>query len=241
MIPALSVEGVSFAYGDRRALDAVSFAAPAGRVTALLGVNGAGKTTLINLITRLFDAPEGRIAVCGHDVAQAPRAALARLGVVFQSRALDPTMTVAQNMAYSGALHGLPRDEAADRAQDALSRLGVADRMGERVGRLSGGQQRRVEIARALLHGPELLVCDEATVGLDIEARAGIVRDAHALAAEQGVGIVWATHLVDEILPEDRVVVLHRGRVRAETTAADLAGGGALSDAFLALTREGAA
>ena len=240
MTLALAVEGVSFAYGGRRALDDVSFAAPAGRVTALLGVNGAGKSTLINLITRLFDAPEGRIAVCGHDVAQAPRAALARLGVVFQSRALDPTMTVAQNMAFHGALHGLSRAEARARAAGALAGVGMTGFEDRRVAALSGGQQRRVEIARALLHDSALLVCDEATVGLDIEARAAIVRDVHALAAGKGVGVLWATHLVDEIDPADGVVVLHEGRILADATAREIAGGGALSDAFLALTREAA-
>lgn len=234
--PALDVSGLSFAYGPRKALDGVAFTAPAGAVTALLGVNGAGKTTLVNLVTRLFAAREGRIAICGHDLRDAPGEALARLGVVFQSRALDPNLSVAQNAAYHGALHGMTRREALRRAEAALGRVGLADRMGETVGRLSGGQQRRAEIAQALLHGPRLLVCDEPTTGLDIESRAAIVRDVHALAREEGVGVLWATHLVDEIDPGDGVVVLHAGKVLRTGRAADIAGDRALGDAFLALT-----
>jgi ABC-2 type transport system ATP-binding protein len=238
--PALSVEGVSFAYGARPALRDVSFRAERGAFTALLGVNGAGKSTLVNLITRLFDAPSGRIAVCGHDVARAPTEALRRLGVVFQSRALDPNLSVRENLTYAGALHGMGRRLARGRAAEALEKVGLADRMGERVRALSGGQQRRVEIARALMHRPELLLCDEATAGLDIDSRAAIVEAAHALAAESGVGVLWATHLVDEIRPDDPVVVLHQGAMRATGTAREIAGGGDLAEAFLAMTRAAA-
>jgi ABC-2 type transport system ATP-binding protein len=240
MDDALTVEGVSHAFGKTRALSEVSLGVPRGAFVALLGVNGAGKSTLFNLITRLYDTKAGRIAVCGHDIRRQPRQALRRLGVVFQSRALDPSLTVAQNMIYHGALHGLARREALARADEALGRMRLADRMGDRVAKLSGGQARRVEIARAMLHRPDLLLCDEATVGLDVESRAGIVADAHALAAEQGAGVLWATHLIDEIAPDDPVVVLHRGRVMARGRAADLAGAGGLTDAFLTLTREDA-
>lgn len=240
MDDALTVEGVSHAFGKTEALSDVSLSVPRGAFVALLGVNGAGKSTLFNLITRLFDTRTGRIAVCGHDVRRAPREALRRLGVVFQSRALDPSLTVAQNMIYHGALHGLGRREALARADAALGRMRLSDRMGLKVGRLSGGQARRVEIARAMLHRPELLLCDEATVGLDVESRAGIVADAHALAADEGAGVLWATHLIDEVAPDDPVAILHRGRIMARGRAADLAGPGGLTDAFLTLTREDA-
>jgi ABC-2 type transport system ATP-binding protein len=218
----------------------VSLDVPRGAFVALLGVNGAGKSTLFNLITRLYDTRTGRIAVCGHDIRQAPTQALRRMGVVFQSRALDPSLTVAQNVIYHGALHGVGRAEALRRGEAALGRMRLSDRMGDKVSALSGGQARRVEIARALLHDPQLLLCDEATVGLDVKSRAEIVADVHALAAERGAGVLWATHLIDEIAPDDRVVVLHRGRVLARGAAAEIAGEGALTDAFLALTREAA-
>ncbi|SEB07878.1 ATP-binding cassette domain-containing protein, partial [Rubrimonas cliftonensis] len=224
------------AFGRTRALDDVSFSAPRGAFTALLGVNGAGKSTLFNLVTRLFDTQSGEIAVCGHDVRAAPTAALRRLGVVFQSRALDPNLTVAQNIVYHGALHGLGRRAALARGEAVLARVAMAERMGDRVGRLSGGQARRVEIARALLHRPELLLCDEATVGLDVQSRTAIVADVHRLAADEGAGVLWASHLIDEVAAGDRVVVLHKGRVLAEGPAAEVAGGRPLTDAFLALT-----
>ncbi len=240
MDDALTVEGVSHAFGSNKALSEVSLSVPMGAFVALLGINGAGKSTLFNLITRLYDTQSGRIAVCGHDVRAAPTAALRTLGVVFQSRALDPSLTVAQNMVYHGALHGLPKGEALARGAAALAGVRMAERMDERVAKLSGGQARRVEIARALLHRPRLLLCDEATVGLDVQSRAEIVTDVHALAAEQGVGVLWATHLIDEVAAEDAVVVLHKGRVCAQGRAAEIAGSSGLTEAFLTLTREAA-
>lgn len=207
-----------------------------GSFTALLGVNGAGKTTLFNLVTRLYDSVSGTIAVCGHDIRTAPRQALAQLGVVFQSRALDGTLTVAQNFAYAGALYGLPHGECLKRGAALLERVGLADRIDDAVRNLSGGQQRRVEIARALLHRPRLLLCDEATVGLDIQSRKNIVDEVHALTADHGVGVLWATHLIDEVHRSDDVVVLHKGSVLRTGRASDLAGDGGLSDMFLSLT-----
>ncbi|MEL7138795.1 MAG: ATP-binding cassette domain-containing protein [Pseudomonadota bacterium] len=234
--PALEIEGLGHSFGKRRVLEDVSLTVKAGSFTALLGVNGAGKTTLFNLVTRLYDAREGRIAVCGHDIKRAPEAALGRLGVVFQSRALDPNLTVAQNFLYQGALHGLPREEARSRGAALMAGMGLDDAMETKLRALSGGQARRAEIAAALLHRPRLLLSDEATAGLDIQARAALVEDMHRLAAEEGVGVLWATHLVDEILPQDPVVALHKGRVVARDSAAAIAGEGSLADAFLALT-----
>jgi len=236
MAAALSIEGVSHSYGRVQALKDVTLAVAPGSFTVLLGVNGAGKTTLLNLVTRLFDTQTGRIEVCGHDIRRAPREALRRMGVVFQSRALDMNLTVAQNLIYQGALHGIGRRESLARGGALLERIGLAERAGDKVARLSGGQVRRVEIVRAMLHGPELLLCDEATVGLDVKARIDIVADLHELARQGKLGILWTTHLIDEVLPEDPVVVLHRGEVRARGSAAEIAGNGTLSAAFLALT-----
>lgn len=212
-----------------------------GSFTALLGINGAGKTTLFNLITRLYDNTSGSIQVCGYDVRTEPRNALSRLGVVFQSRALDGTLTVAQNFAYAGALYGIPARECASRGAELLDRIGLADRIDDTVRKLSGGQQRRVEIARALLHRPRLLLCDEATVGLDIKSRADIVAEVHSLTKEQGVGVLWATHLIDEVSDTDNVVVLHDGCVLTSGKASQVAGDRSLGDAFLEMTRTEAA
>ena len=237
----LRVAGVTHRFGDRVALDDVGLEVLSGRFTALLGVNGAGKTTLFNLVTGLYASRTGQIEVCGHDIRTTPRQALARMGVVFQSRSLDAGLTVRQNFLYQGALHGLGRRLIDARAEELLGRMGLAALYGRKVATLSGGEARRVEIARALLHAPRLLLCDEATVGLDVRARTDIVADLHRLAAETGAGVLWATHLIDEIAAEDPVVVLHQGRVLARGPAAEIAGGKSLSDAFLALTGKSAA
>jgi len=234
--PALRVAGVSHAFGATKALDEVTLDVGEGRFTALLGVNGAGKTTLFSLITRLYDNVSGTIEVSGHDVRRQPGPALAQMGVVFQSRSLDASLTVRQNMRYHAALHGIGRREARTRGDAALYRVGLLDRADVKVATLSGGQVRRAEIARALLHDPKLLLLDEATVGLDIQSRRDVVKAVRRLAAEEGVGVLWATHLFDEIEPNDDVVVLHKGRVMARETAATIAGSATLSDAFLTLT-----
>jgi ABC-2 type transport system ATP-binding protein len=221
-VPALRVEGVSHAFGARRALEDVGLTVPAGSFTALLGLNGAGKTTLFSLVTRLYGNRTGSIRVLGADVRRAPAAALARLGVVFQARTLDLDLTVRQNLLYHAALHGIGPGEARRRAEALLARIGLAARAREKVRKLSGGQMRRIEIARALLHAPSLLLLDEPTVGLDVEARQSLIAEVRRLVAEARLGVLWATHLIDEIRPGDRVVVLHRGRVLAEGSYDDI-------------------
>ena len=230
------MEGLGHRYGRLRALDGVSFAVEPGAFCALLGPNGAGKSTLFGLMTRLFTTPEGRIEVAGHDVARAPRAALAAMGVVFQPTTLDLDLTVRRNLAYFAALHGIAGREARVRIDAALDRLGMAERAHERARDLNGGHRRRTEIARALLHDPAVLLLDEPTVGLDAASRAAITAHVHDLAGERGLTVLWATHLTDEVRPDDRLVVLHRGRVLADGKAGEVAGGGSLTDAFLAMT-----
>ena len=237
---ALSVDDVSFRYGARKALDGVTFAVPRGRFCALLGPNGAGKSTLFALLTRLLVTDRGRIAVAGHDIARAPRAALSRIGVIFQQSTLDLDTTVVRNMRYFAALHGLSGGEAARRIDAALDRLDMRERAGERVRSLNGGHRRRMEIARALVHDPEVLLLDEPTVGLDAASRLSITRYVHELA-EGGLTVLWATHLVDEIAPSDDVVVLHRGQVLVHDRAEALAGAEGLTEAFMRLTGADAA
>lgn len=234
----LSVTRVGFSYGQRRALDNVSFGVAPGDFCALLGPNGAGKSTLFGLLTRLFTTSEGTITVAGHDMAREPRAALAEIGVVFQQPTLDLDMTVRRNLLYFAALHGLGGREAERRADAALDRLGMAERARELARDLNGGHRRRTEIARALIHDPRVLLLDEPTVGLDAASRARIVDHVHDLAAETGLTVLWATHLTDEVRTTDRLVVLHGGRVLAAGTAGEIAGGATLTEAFLALTGE---
>jgi ABC-2 type transport system ATP-binding protein len=236
---ALSVEGVSHSYGERRALDNVSLAVPRGGFTALLGLNGAGKTTLFSLITRLFDTRRGRISVQGFDVSRKPSAALAELGVVFQARTLDLDLSVRDNLLYHAALHGMGRRRARTRAAAVLEEVGLAERARDKARQLSGGQMRRVEIARALIHEPSVLVLDEPTVGLDVASKAAIVEQVRSLSRTDGVAVLWATHLLDEIEPDDHVVVLHLGRVLAAAQMSEIvtaSGAVDLRSAFRALT-----
>jgi ABC-2 type transport system ATP-binding protein len=224
----LTVEDISHDWGARRALDGVSFTVERGRFCALLGPNGAGKSTLFGMLTRLFTPRTGRIAIAGHDMA------LAGMGVVFQASTLDPDLTVRRNLLYFAALHGLSGREAEARAMAALERLGMAERAEEKAARLNGGHRRRMEIARALIHRPDVLLLDEPTVGLDAASRAAITQHVHDLAAG-GLTVLWATHLVDEVRRQDRLVILHHGRVLADGEAGDI-GGTDLTGRFLALT-----
>ncbi len=239
---ALRVEHLGFSYGGKPALEDVEFSIGPGEFKVLLGPNGAGKTTLFSLITRLYDSREGAIFVDGADLRRRSGPALARMGVVFQQPTLDLDLTVRQNLLYHAALHGMARQQALRRAEVELARLNMAERAGERVRQLNGGHRRRVEIARALLHEPALLLLDEPTVGLDVPTREDIVNHVHRLAAENGIAVLWATHLIDEVRDGDNVIVLHEGRIRADGAARDVvAGAGArdLGEAFAALTREG--
>src|SRR5262245_43208869 len=211
---ALLVRGVSHSFGPASALDNVALSVPRGGFVVLLGPNGAGKSTLFALITRLYDNVSGEIRILGHDVRRQPAAALRQLGVVFQSRSLDADLTVLENLAYHAALHGIGRAAGRRKSLDALAKVGLADRAGARVRTLSGGQARRVEIARALLHNPACLLLDEATVGLDVASRESALAIVRGLVKERGVGVLWATHLVDEVASDDRLVLLHKGRVR---------------------------
>ncbi len=239
MPPALSIHSVSHSYGARRALVDVTFDVPPGSFTALLGLNGAGKSTLFSLITRLFGVRTGSISIFGHDIGQAPGEALRLMGVVFQPRTLDLDLSVTQNLLYHAALHGISRRDARSRSNEVLERIGLGDRAGSKVRDLSGGQMRRIEIARALLHRPRLLLLDEATVGLDVKARADILSHVRQLVTEQGIGVLWATHLFDEIIPSDNLVVLHQGRVLARGEVARVLDETAAPDvnaAFMRLT-----
>lgn len=238
---ALTVNGVSHRFGDFEALNNVSLTVPQGSFTILLGLNGAGKSTLFSLITRLYDNTSGQIAILDHDVRRQPTAAMQRLGVVFQARTLDLDLTLKQNLTYHAALHGLGNREARRRADAALELVSLSDRAGDKVRNLSGGQARRVEIARCMLHRPSLLLLDEPTVGLDIDSRESVIAIVRDLVRTHGLGVLWATHLIDEIKETDEIVVLHKGMVLYAGTVPGLrnhAGAGSVSDAFRALTDE---
>jgi ABC-2 type transport system ATP-binding protein len=237
--PALLLDNVVKTYGAIRAVDGVSFTASAGEFIALLGPNGAGKTTLFQLLSGLFVPDSGRIEVMGHDMLRDPVPALAKLGIVFQQPTLDLELTVTGNLLFHAGLHGIPRAVAKTRIEAELARLGLAERAHDKTIQLSGGNRRRVELARALLHEPRVLLMDEATVGLDPASRGDLLKLMLTMRAERSVAVLWATHLCDEVADADRVIVLHRGKVLADTTPGEFiksAGAATIEQAFLAVT-----
>lgn len=181
---ALHITDLKFRYGTKEALKGVSFDIATGQFCALLGPNGAGKSTLFSLLTGLLSTPDGSIEIGGFDICRNPRAALAQMGVVFQQTTLDLDLTVAQNLRYFAALHGLSGQTAASRIDEALDRLGMRERAAEKVRALNGGHRRRTEIARALLHRPAVMLLDEPTVGLDAPARNAITNHVHDLCVD---------------------------------------------------------
>jgi len=235
--PVLRAEGVSKSYGQTPALDGVSLAIAPGEFVALLGPNGAGKTTLFQLLTGLFVPDAGEIEVDGANLRRSAVGALASLGVVFQQPTLDLDLGVAANLLFHARLHGLRGVRG--RITEALERVGLAAQARTLARALSGGNRRRVELARALLHEPKVLLMDEPTVGLDPESRQNVLDFVHRQCRERAMATLWATHLVDEAEGADRVVILHRGRILADAPANDViatSGAERLAEAFLAMT-----
>jgi ABC-2 type transport system ATP-binding protein len=237
--PALLLENVVKTYGSIRAVDGVSFNVAPGEFIALLGPNGAGKTTLFQLLSGLFVPDSGRVDIMGQDMARNPVPALAMLGIVFQQPTLDLELSVTGNLLFHAGLHGMPRAAAKERIAAELARLGLVERAHDKAGQLSGGNRRRVELARALLHDPRVLLMDEATVGLDPASRSDLLKLMLAMRQERSVAVLWATHLCDEVEGADRVIVMHRGKVLADTTPAELisrTGATNIEQAFLSMT-----
>jgi ABC-2 type transport system ATP-binding protein len=237
--PALLMDNVVKTFGSVRAVDGVSLKAFPGEFVALLGLNGAGKTTLFAMLCGLLAPDRGRIEVMGHDLSRDAVPALARLGIVFQQPTLDLELSVAANLHFHAGLHGIPHAVAQARLESELARLGLAEHVHAKTAQLSGGNRRRVELARALLHHPRLLLMDEPTVGLDPQSRGDLLRLILSMRAERAVAVLWATHLCDEVPGADRVIVLHRGEILADTTPVKLvaaAGAANVEEAFLSMT-----
>lgn len=233
---------ISFRYGDTPVLKEVSFALTSGRFHALLGPNGAGKSTLFGLLTRLLALQQGELLLAGQSLKKQPSEAMRQIGVVFQQNALDLDLTVRQNLQYHAALHGLSRKEARYRGDRELERFELLARANEPVRKLNGGHRRRVEIARALLHEPNLLLLDEPTVGLDVASRRALNEHVRILCAEAGLTVLWATHLIEEVQQEDRVLILHQGQLLADGAGHDICeaeGTRDLAETFHTLTGAG--
>jgi ABC-2 type transport system ATP-binding protein len=236
--PILSLAHVSKSYGKIDALHDVTFDIHAGEFVGLLGPNGAGKSTMFQIICGLFAPDAGTVTVFGRRFADDSAGILSRLGVVFQARSVDLDMTIKANLAFHGRLFGLSGGRLRDRIAEWSERFGLSDLLGRQVRQLSGGQQRKVEIARALMNRPGLLIMDEPTAGLDSPSRRALVKDMRNLASEEGVAILWATHLVDEVEDADRVILLKAGRIVADSTPDGLrkqAGKADLTDAYATL------
>ncbi len=232
----LRVAGLSHHYGSKCALNDISFDIERGNFCALLGPNGAGKSTLYALLCRLISAQQGTIIIDGLDIAKNPRRALAKMGIVFQQPTLDLDLTVQQNLSYFAGLHGLSGKEARLAMGKALDRLSMGERKNEKVRALNGGHRRRMEIARALIHNPSVLLLDEATVGLDAQTRREITAHVHALAELDDLTVIWATHLVDEVWPDDRLMILHQGKIIRDGITKEISEGNTLAETFANLT-----
>lgn len=219
--PVLSIAQVHKSYGSKHALRGVSLNLHPGEFVALLGPNGAGKSTLFQILSGLFTADAGKVTVCNHDMAHQPIRALARIGVVFQQPALDLDLSVQGNLSFHARLHGLGKRAGPAIAQ-ALHMAGLEEHAHAKARSLSGGMRRRVEMVRALLHAPALLLMDEATVGLDPASRQRLLADVRERCQRDGLGVLWATHLVEEAHAADRVVILHHGQIIAGGTPSAL-------------------
>ena len=213
MTVALDIKNVSHSFGDFLALDDVSVQINPGDFTVLLGFNGAGKTTLYSLITRLYNNNSGSIKIYGFDVREDAKNALKNIGVVFQQPTLDLDLSVKENLQYHSSLHGISTFEANQRIKDEIRRIKIEEKIKSKVRSLSGGQRRRVEIARSLLHKPKLLLLDEPTVGLDIGSRQLILKHVKTLCKKNNLAVLWATHLIDEIDKGEKVIIIHKGQV----------------------------
>lgn len=238
-VNALDVRGLTQHYGATAALSQLSFGLQPGTFTALLGPNGAGKSTLFQVLTGLFAADAGSVDVAGLSLAHAPAAALAQIGVVFQQGSLDLDLSVRRNLQFHCSLHGLPRALARERIEQACAGLGITAELDRPPRQLSGGTRRKVELARALLHRPHLLLMDEASAGLDVQSRHDLLAALHADVQARGTAVLWATHTVPEAEAAHRVLVLHQGRLIADGTPAAVQqqlGGATLEAAFIRAT-----
>lgn len=235
----LSIKNISKHYGAREALRDVSLHIHDGEFCALLGPNGAGKSTLFQILCGLFSPTNGSIEIDGTNLKALPAKALAKIGVVFQQQSLDPDLSVARNLQFHADLHGLRPALARQRIDEGLQSLGLSDDKHRLIRELSGGTRRKVELARALLHRPRILLMDEATVGLDPKSRRDLIHTVWEQVKLHQCSVLWATHWVEEATQAGRVIVLHRGQIIADGTPVQVAaqwGSESLEQGFIAKT-----
>jgi ABC-2 type transport system ATP-binding protein len=216
--PAIEISGLSHRYGDRLAIRELAVTITQGEIFAILGPNGSGKTTLFRVLSTLIPIQQGEVRILSHDVRREPQSVRKLLGVVFQAPSLDKKLSVAENLIHAGRLYGVLGRELGERVDEMLERVGLADRKRELVEKLSGGLRRRVELAKGLLHRPQILLLDEPSTGLDPGARSDLWHYLAQLRGQQGVTVVLTTHLLDEAERADRIAIMHRGEVAALDT-----------------------
>jgi ABC-2 type transport system ATP-binding protein len=219
---AVTVEGLSHSYGSHKALDDVRLRVNAGEIFGFLGPNGSGKTTLFRILATLVSAPIGAITILGFDPAAHPNEVRSRIGVLFQSPSLDKQLTARENLMHQGHLYGLRGADLRSRSDAALTAVNLIDRADERVDRFSGGMRRRVEVAKGLLHRPQVLLLDEPSTGLDPTARIEMWDHLRQINSREGVTILVTTHLMDEADHCTRLAIMEKGRVLACDTPANL-------------------
>ncbi|MCA9081279.1 MAG: ABC transporter ATP-binding protein [Planctomycetaceae bacterium] len=215
---AIAIAELSHRYGSRQALQSVSLTIPQGEIHGLLGPNGGGKSTLLRILSTLLPVQSGQVQVCEHDVMTHPDAVRSRIGVTFQSPSLDIKLSVEENLRYQGHLYGLFGTRLRERMSQMMEALNIADRAQDIVQTLSGGLKRRVEIAKTLLHLPQLLLLDEPSTGLDPGARHDLWTRLTTLRNETGLTVLVTTHLMEEAERCDRLGLLDHGQLIAEGT-----------------------
>ncbi len=220
--PAVEVSSLVFRYGERTALDKVSFSVEQGEIFGLLGPNGGGKTTLFRILSTLLTPAEGSARVSSFDVSRQPLAVRKTIGVVFQNQSLDRRLTASENLIHQGHLYGLRGEALQNRINSLLERLGLEDRRNDAVDTLSGGLKRRVELAKGLIHNPELLLLDEPSTGVDPGARLDFWEYIQLLRRQEGITVLLTTHLLEEADKCDRLAILDKGRLVAEGTPREL-------------------
>ena len=218
----IQVESLRHTYGKRAALNGVSFSVHAGEIFALLGPNGSGKTTLFRILSTLMLPSSGRAMVGGFDSSKQPDQVRRRIGVVFQAQSVDIKLTAAENLWHQGHLYGLRGSELKDRIAAMLKHVALADRADEKVETFSGGMQRRVELAKGLMHHPSVLLLDEPTTGLDPGARRDLWQYLHELRTQEHVSVIVTTHLMEEAERCDRLAILNQGEIVGLGTPAEL-------------------
>jgi ABC-2 type transport system ATP-binding protein len=235
----LDIKSLSKSYGLIKALNDVSFSLAEGEYASLLGPNGAGKTTLFQILTGLFVSEKGNVLINDFDMRSNAINALAHIGVVFQQITLDMDLTVMENLKFHSNLHGINDKEFKKRVIIELEQVNLSDRINDKVRSLSGGQKRRVELARSLLHKPKLLLLDEPTVGLDPQSRRDLLDYVIKLKKDRKMAVLWATHLVDEAEKSDTVIILNKGKIIKKDTPQNITkeyNKDTLHDAFVSLT-----